>query len=102
MKRPKNAASNTAFTMVAESRPGHPGITRVSLDPGSLDSRREGTGPRFRGRVVWDLSGFDDPDFLISCRAVDYLDITAVQKATLETPEDLGRYLEHGFIDPSE
>lgn len=93
MRRPKNAAPNTAFSVVSEESARRPRIMRVSLDPGSLDGAPEGEGGSFRSHVVWD---YDDgaarrTNLDGSCRSKGKRSMT-----NLYTAADVGAFLESG------
>ena len=60
---------------IVYSAVGHDGILRMSLHPvlDSLDSRREGEGPRFPCRVVFSSVFADSRRWATSCRGKDSL-----------------------------
>jgi hypothetical protein len=89
MKRPRNAAPNTAFTVVSEDGE----IVRISLDHTVLDCLPSSTGPAFNAPVIWEIKAVDlSGQFKTSCRS-DHLNHCCYR---LHTPADVGRYLETG------
>jgi hypothetical protein len=91
MKRPRNAAPNTAFTVASEDGE----IVRISLDHTVLDCKPSSTGPAFNAPVVWDIT-MNHLDlvgeFKTSCRSDHHYRLCY----RLHSPAEVGRYLETG------